>query len=886
MGAETDQWRLAAELFDQLVDLPADTRERKLTARCGGDAALAQAVRRLLAGHERALASHNGDSGRNAAVDQALRVLVDTGDLAAGTQAGPFRVHRALGAGGMGQVYLAERDIDGRTQRVALKVPRADRNREAAERFRRERAILATLQHPAIARLIDAGELADGRPYLAMEYVEGRSIIDYCREERLDLAARIRLVVAVLSALQHAHERLILHRDIKAANVMVDDAGQPRLLDFGIGKELDAAPTQSTVDGMRYFSLASAAPEQIAGHPTSAATDVYAAGVLLYELLAGNPPIRFDGLAAHAALERALHEVPPLASVAVAALGADVAAEQSAERRLRPPAWATALRGDLDQILARALRKEPQARYTTADAFAADLRAVLELRPISARSSERGYRIHRFLRRHALAVTLGAMLALSLAAFLTLTVLQSAALRRARDTAEQRRAQAEQVTQFVKQLFRQSDPLVARGRDLSVRDLLDRGVADLESARIDDPLVRAELLETLGDIQLALNNFEPAYSLAAEALALRGGDSAALTRSREQMARMEAARGNYSAAVEQLQLVLGARSSAPLSTLDDTTLAHRAMLAAARLGQGVPMDESIAVFTALVEEHRRRYGAADARTRSVLRRLAMSLGAAGRTNEESAIMRELDGDAPLADGALDPLQASLMLRRARLARDAGDWNQARALASRALEINREVYGEADEQVVASLALLASIAGRAGDLAQAQVHHEAAVASADRLPANSPLRMLAHHNYGTFLAERMHDPAGAIPHFETSVGIQEQSGKPQSVNLMLGCIALAQVLADVGRRNDALLRFRQAMTIAESLGDNAVRTRAKLAAEMECLDPPGARAEGAPGRLQHAIALLQANDPEDLSLGRLLACRDGRPRSDRSSTAPH
>ena len=274
MGSETDQWQLAAELFDQLVDLPADARERELTARCGGDAALAQAVRRLIAGHERAMASRGHDSGRNAAVDEALRVFTNGGDLDTGTQAGPFRVLRALGAGGMGQVYLAERSIDGRAQQVALKVPRPDQSAEAAERFRRERAILATLQHPAIARLIDAGELADGRPYLAMEYVEGQSIVDHCREHRLELAARIRLVLSVLGAVQHAHERLILHRDIKPANVMVDSTGQARLLDFGIGKELDAAPSQSTVDGMRYFSMASAAPEQIAGKPTSAATDV------------------------------------------------------------------------------------------------------------------------------------------------------------------------------------------------------------------------------------------------------------------------------------------------------------------------------------------------------------------------------------------------------------------------------------------------------------------------------------------------------------------------------------------------------------------------------------------------------------------------------------
>ena len=873
MGAETDQWRLAAELFDQLVDLTPEVRERELTARCGGDAELAQAVRRLIAGHERALASQGHDSGRNPAVDQALRDFSESSELAEGTEAGPFRILRTLGAGGMGQVYLAERSIDGRAQRVALKVPRSDQSREAAERFRRERAILATLQHPAIARLIDAGELTDGRPYLAMEYVEGHSIIEHCRDQRLDLQARIRLVLSVLGAVQHAHERLILHRDIKPANVMVDTSGQARLLDFGIGKELDAGPSQSTVDGLRYFSLASAAPEQIAGKPNSAATDVYAVGVLLYQLLADCAPIRFEGLSAHAALERALNQVPPLASAAVAALPAQVANTRAAERGLRPHAWATALRGDLDQILARALRKEPQARYPTAEAFAADLRAALELRPIGERQSERGYRIGRFLRRHALAMTLATTLALSLIAFLTLTLVQSAALRAARDAAEQRRAQAEQVTQFVKQLFRQSDPLIARGRDLSVRDLLDRGVADLKSARIDDPLVRAELLETLGDIQLSLNNFDPAYELSKQAFALRDGDPAALLRSREQLARMEAARGNYAGAIEQLQLILGAREQAPLAQLDDRELELRTMLAATRLGQGMPMDQSIATFKALAEEHRRRYGEADSRTRSVLRRLAMSLGAGGRTEEETALLRQLDESAPAADAAVDPVHARLLLQRARLMRNAGDYAQARELAARALAINREVYGETDEQVVASIAMLASVEGRAGNLVEARAHHEEALRVASALPPLAPARILVHHNFGTFLADRAHDPVAAIAQFETSVGILEQSGQPQNPNLLLGYVSLGRALADAGRRQDAIARLQQAMTIAVALGDNTVRTRARLTAELDCLRPTGERAANAREHLEQVIARTQAEDPDDPVLQRLIACRD-------------
>ena len=297
--SQVEEWKRAAQVFYAVVDLPPAERAERLALACVDDPRLRAAVEKLLAADER----ERGHTGAGAVqlVADALQAWSGGGELAAGTEIGAYRCVRLLGSGGMGQVYLAERSIDGRTQQVALKLPQLRPGSEFLARFRRERAILVQLQHPAIARLIDAGELADGRPYLAMEYVDGVPITEYCRTRQLSLASRIRLVLGVLQALQHAHERLVLHRDIKSANILVDAGGQPRVLDFGIGKQLDDTP-QITADSQRYFSLASAAPEQIRGEPNSAATDVYAVGVLLYQLLCGRSPLTLDEQNMHEAL--------------------------------------------------------------------------------------------------------------------------------------------------------------------------------------------------------------------------------------------------------------------------------------------------------------------------------------------------------------------------------------------------------------------------------------------------------------------------------------------------------------------------------------------------------------------------------------------------------
>lgn len=877
MNAEdTAFWQRAADLFDQLLESPVDARPAALSRACGGDAALLAAVGRLLGAHQRALGESTEGSaggGARAAVSRALDAWAAHGELAPGTLVGPFTVLRVLGAGGMGQVYLAERDVDGRRQPVALKLPRQGLSVAFLQRFRRERAILAQLAHPAIARLIDAGDLSDGRPWLAMEYVEGEPILDWCQRTGADLRTRIRLVVAILDALQHAHERLVLHRDIKSANVLVDAAGQPRLLDFGIGKDLGEGPG-STADGQRYFTLASAAPEQVLGAPSSAATDVYAVGVLLYRLLSSCAPIEYEELGAHAALQEALQRVPPLASAAVAALPAARLQEAAAERRLRPAAWVAALRGDIDQVLARALRKEPSARYHSAQGFADDLRALLELRPISARSSERLYRARRFLRRHALAATLSSALLASLAGFLGYTLLQAAALRAARDQAEQRqrqaetaRDQAEQVTAFLKSLFRQTDPNKVRGQELDARELLRRGVADLQRSFSDAPLLRAELLETLADIHISLNDFVTAVRLAREALELRRRNPEGAARSHEQLARLGFLQGDLAAAAEHLAALLPSPAPPPGPEVPDAQLRWLTMRAELGLSQDLDAERSVTDFRALLAEHERRFGRQDERTQRVRKRLSLALGAAGQEAEELRIEEELTRDVRVGGDELDPVEAFAAVRRARVLRKLGRLDEARETAEWALGVQRAVFGEHHAQVALALEARARIERSAGNSDLAMHYYARAVQAAEvALPADSPQLAGLRFNAGSYLLQDLDRPLDALEYLEPVVA---RSAGVRYFALFK--LTLAQAYAAAGRVAEAQAGFEDVLVMFRQAGIDDPVKLGKVEAQIVCLLPPERRPPDFPGRLERLTAALESAAPEDGSLKWLRRC---------------
>lgn len=426
------------------------------------------------------------------------KLELDPGDLAGapvraeqpGREIGPYRLVRELGSGGMGVVWLAER-TDGLINRpVALKLPHGAWKRTGlAERMAREREILASLTHPHIAHLYDAGLTADGQPYLAIEYVEGCRIDVYCHEQQLSLRARLELFRQVGNAVAYAHHKLVVHRDLKPANILVGADGQARLLDFGIAKLLDdgqAKETRFTEVSGRALTPDYASPEQILGEPLTTASDVYSLGVILYELLSGHRPYKLQR-DSRGALEDAI-----------------VQAESSAPSTVADRPWRHALRGDLDTVVLKALKKKPADRYPTVHALLDDIERYLGDRPVLAQPDSRWYRTRKFIRRNLIA--LGTSSAVLLA---VLGGAGAAAWQARLAVAQQKRAEV--VKEFVASIFREASPYSGTGTtSLSAVDLLKQAERKLGSGFAEQPRVRIELLALIGESLLALGDLDAA----------------------------------------------------------------------------------------------------------------------------------------------------------------------------------------------------------------------------------------------------------------------------------------------------------------------------------------------------------------------------------------
>lgn len=571
--APLNAWEELAAVFAGALEVHPADREAWLDSTCAGRAALRDEVAAML----RADAG-----GARLAIEEELRSDADP-TFAEGTELGGYRIVRWLGRGGMGDVYLGARIGEGFEQPVAIKVLRRGiAGSEAAARFRRERRILAHLAHPAIVPLFGSGVAPDGRPYLVLQYVDGDPITTYCNSLTLSVAARLRLFIAVCRAVQYAHVRLIVHRDLKPSNILVTNDGEARLLDFGIAKALapDEADNDLTHQDGAPMTPERAAPEQLRGDVPSTATDVWALGVLLYELLTGRLPFAVAGLS-RAEIERTVNgEDAVAASAAIRLLRwSDPAAARvrAAERATTIDRLRGALRGDLDTVLATALRREPERRYASAGHLADDVERVLAGQPILARPHSVGYRIRRFAGRNRAAVAASAVAILLLIAFSVSTALQSAEVARQRDRAAAEEVKANAVVDLLTEVLGRADPTAgASGRTIDIDELLAQGekrAGELSS----QPAVQARLWHVLGKVQLERSGFSKARGLLAQAHAkqveLEGPDDARAQEIAIDLARTDRTLGFRSAAEKRMRALI--------LRLDRQPPARPALLAAA-----------------------------------------------------------------------------------------------------------------------------------------------------------------------------------------------------------------------------------------------------------------------------------------------------------------
>jgi eukaryotic-like serine/threonine-protein kinase len=594
---------------------------------------------------------------------------------------GAYRLLGKIGQGGMSTVYLASRDDLPYECRVALKLVKPGMEAEhTLERFRQERQILAELNHPHVARLLDGGNSEDGRPYFVMEYVEGLPIDDYCEAHAVPLDGRLKLFQAVCSAVQYAHRNLVVHRDLKPSNILVTPEGVPKLLDFGIAKLLHRKPWPDALDRTgawpSLWTPHYASPEQVQGRSVTTASDVYSLGVILYKLLSGQRPYSFQ-VPTPREIERVVCGVDPAPPSAAAASG-----------RLRRQ-----LAGDLDNIVLMALRKEPARRYASVQDLAEDLRRYLAGLPVAARRSTVGYRARKFVGRHAAGLAASTLACASLLAGTAMAVWQARTALEERSRAETQRARAEQVSAFLVDIFKISDPFRigdpgrSKGAQITAREILERGASRIAEELRDQPEVRATLMDTIGVVYQNLGLHEPADRLLTGAL--------------------EARRGLLSAEHPDLA----------------DSLAH---LASLRVSQARP-NEAADLSRQALAIRVRAYGRRNVRVAESLQTLAQALQIVDNPETESAVRQALEiRRATLGDDHLDVADSLFTLAWWYLAHDR--YAEAESAFTEALGIQTRRLGNDHPTVIETRSSLAVLFYRQGRYVDAARLYREALAS--------------------------------------------------------------------------------------------------------------------------------------------------------------
>ena len=643
MTIDAQRWRRLRPLLDDLLELAERDRPAYLDRLQGEDAELRAELRALLAQQERTDSALDKGAGQLAAPLLAAQAVDDAAADAArvGERIGPFRLVRLLGSGGMGAVYLAQR-VDGQfLQNVALKVIRGHRgDLQAAERFNRERQVLAQLVHPNIAQLLDGGETSDGLQYFTMEFVDGAPITDYCTRYVDTVEGRVQLLLKVASALAHAHEQLVIHRDIKPSNILVTPDRRVKLLDFGIAKlfggEAGATLTRTAIGPM---TPAYAAPEQFKRGAISVATDVYQFGVLMFRLFTGRLPYEADP---EDAVEwaRAVTEQEPLTLPRALSRSLRTGESRSGQDRA---AWTGPLNlkrlkrrmaGDLDAIVRKALAKSPDDRYRSMDALIADLEAFAEGRPVSARRAGAWYPALRFARRHRVGVSAAALAAFGLLALAGIALFQASVARR---EAQRANAGAEMLLDVLRDL----DPSRSGGREATLETLLARGVARLDAKGLaDDHALRSRVYALFAGIYTGMGEPRTGQDVARRALeaATLAGDPLILMQARSAMASALHRLGDEHAARLEIARVIDAPSTGEAEV--ERQRASALMLRALTwIGSG-EHEPALADFAAARALTARALGERDELMARILMNESVSLCALGR-NEDSRDALEL-----------------------------------------------------------------------------------------------------------------------------------------------------------------------------------------------------------------------------------------------------
>ncbi|MGB6386153.1 MAG: serine/threonine-protein kinase [Terriglobales bacterium] len=858
----SNRWLRIEYLFYAALELE-EGRTAFLDEACGGDAELRKEVDSLLHSSGQTMGFL-----QQPVLQAAKQITAEEG--LSGKRIGAYQLLRVIGEGGMGKVYLASRADDLYQKEVAIKTVQGGlgQSRAMLLRFRSERQILANLDHPNIARLLDGGITDEGLPYLVMEYVNGVRLDDYCRINKLATEQRLQLFCTVCAAVEYAHKNLVVHRDIKPANILVTAEGVPKLLDFGIAKLLDpeSGDVAPTLTSERMMTPEYASPEQVRGDQVTTSTDVYALGVLLYELLAGRRPFRLDTTSPFE-MARIICEQDPEPPSVVSAANPELAA----------PDAARTLSGDLDNIVLMAMRKEPARRYVSVAALASDVQAYLTGYPVHARTATWKYRSAKFVRRHKAAASAAAIVALALIGF-------SIGMGLLAKRATRERLAAQRESQFLEGIFQAATPEEARGRQITARELLDQGAKRVDRELAGDPGLQGTMLDNIGRAYLSLGLYDQAEPLLERAYRLRRkslgdqnadtadtlfmlGDSIRLQSQyaraeplfRQSLAIREKTLGDHSPAVMESLAALGEclylenrdkeaepvlrRALALDRELDTDTSRNYLALLLERKGE---YPEALQLLRETVEYQRRVNGADSPSFATSLHNLAGALIDAGDlTGAETAERQSLELRRK-TQGNNHPDLAYSLNNLGFLLLEEGNWAAAEPVLRENLELVRTSLGEKNIRFGTALNNWARVLQEKGDYVQAETTFKQALETIKQ--ANGPEGWAVAkviQNLGLLQFDRG-DYAGAERYAGQALDMDHKLGGEENPQAASALIDLAEDRAFQGDAASAEPLLRQALAIRKkefSTGHpNVIATEVRLG---EVLTAEGKAGEAEP-----------------------------------------
>lgn len=715
-----ERWKKIQLLFERALELDQPARENFLKQECGDDKELLDEVISLLSADEKQHSIFSGSAGDYIVTEDAN---FD------GKIFGSYRTIKQIGSGGMGSVYLAER-IDGHfEQKVALKIVKPGMNTsEIIRRFEEERQILARLQHPNIAGLLDGGISESGLPYFTLEYVEGKPITNYCDENNLTIEERLELFKKVCEAVLYAHQNLVIHRDIKPGNILVQEDGTVKLLDFGIAKVFEENEDQKFVTrtSMRVMTPEYASPEQVRGEPVSTATDIYSLGLILYQLLTGCPPYEVTSTSA-LELERIIcltePQKPSTIITKIFSSEPDINKKPSPDfisqkRKTTISKLRKRISGDLDNICLMAIRKEPERRYSSIAQFIADIENHLAGMPVIARKSTTSYRTKKFIQRHKAGVVVAASAVLIVAILTTIYFLR---LAEERDRAQLEAAKSKKVSEFLAGIFQVSDPEQSKGESITARELLDVGVRRIENELSGQPEVLANMLSVTGNVYKSLGLYGNAIMLLQRAYtindSLLGSSSPETAKSLNDLANLNFAMGDYGSAKQKFNQavvirknIFGEESLETAESINDLAMVLR---------EEGEYEESEILLNASLSVREKFLSSESPEVAQSLNNLGLIKDDIGEYDEAKQLFEESLKIKEKLYGKTHPSVTETMGNLAFLLRQMGQYNEASKLFDETLEINKKLFGDIHPVISTDLYNIASITALMGDLNSAE-----------------------------------------------------------------------------------------------------------------------------------------------------------------------